>query len=405
MFYQAELSFLCDILKKNHIGVGVTAEAGWEREREEASDLSLFDERAMLSRLLPTLRPRVSYRLTDGFGCRYRFLLLPDTEEPAVLLMGPYLSAPLTPKQLLELGEKNGVSPQKQNRLAEYCDSLPVLGNDSPLFSVWDAFCERIWKNSIYEVLDVSEQYAVTDTPFSRSMPEEGEGDALISMRAMENRYAFENEMMRCVSSGQPGLESKFHSAFSSHAFERRAADPIRNAKNYAIIMNTLLRKAAEKGGVHPVYIDQTSSEFAARIEALRSLNESTALMHEMFRTYCRLVRKHSLKHLSAVVKKTVLLIDADLSADLSPGALAEKQGLSLGYLSTVFRKETGKTLSAHVRERRMEYAAYLLRSTGLQIQTVALHCGIMDVQYFSKLFKKEHGKTPTEYRLSHEGG
>jgi AraC-like DNA-binding protein len=46
-----------------------------------------------------------------------------------------------------------------------------------------------------------------------------------------------------------------------------------------------------------------------------------------------------------------------------------------------------------------MEYAEYLLNSTTLQIQTVALHCGILDLQYFSKLFKRHSGMTPTEYR------
>ena len=93
------------------------------------------------------------------------------------------------------------------------------------------------------------------------------------------------------------------------------------------------------------------------------------------------------------------MLIEKDLAADLSPHLLAENQNVSLGYLSTVFRKETGKTLSEYIREKRIKHAAHLLRTTHLQIQTVALHCGIMDVQYFSKTFKKYMGVTPTSLR------
>ena len=52
-----------------------------------------------------------------------------------------------------------------------------------------------------------------------------------------------------------------------------------------------------------------------------------------------------------------------------------------------------------------MEHAAHLLGSTSLQIQTVALHCGIMDVQYFSKLFKRQTGMTPSDYRAARRGG
>ncbi|MBO7738994.1 MAG: AraC family transcriptional regulator, partial [Oscillospiraceae bacterium] len=35
----------------------------------------------------------------------------------------------------------------------------------------------------------------------------------------------------------------------------------------------------------------------------------------------------------------------------------------------------------------------------GLQVQTVAQHCGMSDVNYFSKLFKKQYGVTPRQYR------
>jgi YesN/AraC family two-component response regulator len=173
------------------------------------------------------------------------------------------------------------------------------------------------------------------------------------------------------------------------------------NKENYSIIMNTLLRKAAENGGVHPVYLDKTSSDFAHKIEMLPSASKVTALMQDMFRTYCRLVRRHNLKKYSPVVQKTILTIDSDLSADLGAKTLAQSQNVSLGYLSAIFRKEVGLTLSSYVRQKRMEHAKYLLSRTELQVQSVALHCGILDVVYFTKSFKREVGMTPSEYRAA----
>ena len=165
--------------------------------------------------------------------------------------------------------------------------------------------------------------------------------------------------------------------------------------------MNTLLRKASEEGGVHPIHIDRLSSSFAAKIEQAPSLQKILELMKEMFSSYCRLVHKHSVGRYSPIVKKTVIIIDSDISAELSLSTLAKQQSISEGHLATVFKKETGKTLSEFVRDKRMEYAKYLLSTTNLQIQTVAQYCGIMDVQYFSKIFKKQIGKTPREYRES----
>lgn len=96
---------------------------------------------------------------------------------------------------------------------------------------------------------------------------------------------------------------------------------------------------------------------------------------------------------------KVIAIINSDLSDNLSLHALAESQNISPGYLSTIFKKETGKTITEYVLQERMKLAGRLLTTTSLQIKSVALYCGIMDVQYFSKLFKKHTGKTPKEYR------
>jgi len=221
----------------------------------------------------------------------------------------------------------------------------------------------------------------------------------LLNISVMEKRYAFENELIRAVTLGQQHKESILSISFHDQMFEHRAKDPVRNAKNYSIIMNTLLRKAAEQGGVHPLYIDRVSSRFAFKIEQVESLRENAELMKQMFTAYCRLVYHHSMKQYSPIVKKTVLIIDSDLSAELTTHMIAEQIGVTPQYLSTLFRKEVGLTVTEFIRDRRMKHAMYLLSTTKLQIQTVAAHCGIMDVQYFSKMFKKHVGKSPKDYR------
>lgn len=400
MSYSGELSLLCEVFQRSRVNATVLTPQEWLRD---TSTDELVNVHYMFRDLLPTLRPCTVYRLTDSFECCYRLLVLPEREAPTVLCLGPYLSTPVAAEQLLTIGETNGIPPQKQALLGELYNSLAVLSSDSPLFTVLHAFCERIWRTPSYAVKDLTRHYASGDKPFSKSLLDTTPDDTLAAMRTMERRYAFENEIIRAVTLGHLHMEKRLFSSFSDQPFEKRIPDLLRNAKNYCVIMNTLLRKAAEAGGVHPLQLDRTSSDLAARIENMSSLDENGTLMCEIFRTYCRLVRDHSLGRFSTVVKQTILIIDTDLSADLAPSILANSQRVSLGYLCAVFKRETGKTLSEYIRERRMEYASYLLTTTELQIQTVALHCGIMDVQYFSKLFKREHGLSPTEYRLAHK--
>jgi YesN/AraC family two-component response regulator len=160
-----------------------------------------------------------------------------------------------------------------------------------------------------------------------------------------------------------------------------------------------LLRKAVEQGGVHPFYIDSVSSDFAKKVEKIKSVQEGIDMMHDMIYKYCALVKNHSMKNYSLLVQKVITVIDSDLTADLSLHRQAEMLNINASYLSTLFKKETGMTLTEYVSKKRIDHAAFLLTSTNLQIQVVAQNCGIYDVNYFTKMFKKQTGKTPKEYR------
>ena len=407
MLFENELNLLCSTFQKSHIRVELVTEAAVAAAilpEDVETDLMLGnDARLWRSVLRQPLKPSTLYKTADEYRRTYLYLLLPETTEKTVLLIGPYLPEALTIEELLELGEQDGLSPQMQKYVFEYFNSIPVLSETNFLLLTLESFCEHIWNTSMFAVIDVeSEPRAPVSLIHGKTNSDRFE-DNLVNMKVLEERYAFENELLQAVTNGQIHKEKQLLAAFSQEVFEMRTASPLRNVKNYCIIMNTLLRKAAEQGGVHPAYLDRVSSDFAIKIEQMSLASEFSSMMHEIFVGYCRLVRKHSIKRYSPVVQKTVLLIDSDLSAPLTLSTLAAAQGLSEGYLATVFKRETEKTISEYVREKRMKHAAHLLTTTSLQIQTIALHCGIMDVQYFTKQFKKHTGKTPKEYRESAE--
>jgi hypothetical protein len=69
-------------------------------------------------------------------------------------------------------------------------------------------------------------------------------------MEHIEQKFNAEAEFMQIISQGQLHKIEMYANLIDIHGTEVRLADRVRNAKNYAIIMNTLLRKAAEKGVV-----------------------------------------------------------------------------------------------------------------------------------------------------------
>lgn len=406
MFYENELRFLGDIFKKLHIQTYVVSPSDKLSSILPTGLESLFDMvysgDELLYKVIGEVKPCTMYKATDPLSFSYIYLRLPEDNKNSLLFIGPYNRSRLTSRQLMEIAEGFGISPKNQRYLNEYYNSIPILGENSHLFTMLETFCEYIWKSPSFSIVDAESEWKTpSSSPIGMSSNSEEFDDVLMNMMALEARYRFENELIRAVSMGQIHKDTMLLSGITDQVIERRVADPLRNMKNYCIIMNTLSRKGAESGGVHPMYIDKVSTSFAFKIEQLSSTADSMSLMNEMFRAYCRLVRKHSMKGYSLVVQKAIILIETDLSANLSLSTLASSQNISPGYLSTVFKKETGKTVSEYIREKRVEHAAHLLSTTHLQIQTIALHCGIMDVQYFSKIFKKQTGKTPKEYRES----
>ncbi len=72
---------------------------------------------------------------------------------------------------------------------------------------------------------------------------------------------------------------------------------------------------------------------------------------------------------------------------------------LSPAYFSTLFKRETGMSFTAYVTVERMEAAAEALRSTEDKTYLIARRCGYEDPNYFSYVFKRHFGVTPTKFR------
>lgn len=401
MFHENEFDLLCQTFEKSRVRVVNT---GLQESVFALMDewmLSLFENvihrEITVSDALGTLEHNVLYRFRDMLFLSYLAFLLP-TGSNTVVVIGPYLEQPMSDVRMLEISEHRGFSPKSQKAINEFFAAIPIISDNSALLLLLDAFCERMW-NGAYQVRDVYKDAALPEGVAFLPGQEKGLDDTFLDMKSMELRYRLENEIMDAVAFGAENKLQRIFSNFAESVFEKRVSDPIRNAKNYCIIMNTLFRKAAEHGGVHPIYLDRISMNFAVKIEQLSDSGMLKTLMGEMCSAYCQLVRKQSSKQYSPIVQKAVIAIDSNPASELNLHTLACQLNVSNAYLSSVFKKETGRTVTEYIREKRLAYAERLLTNTNLQIQTVALHCGMVDVQYFSKLFKKHTGKTPSQFR------
>jgi AraC-like DNA-binding protein len=97
-------------------------------------------------------------------------------------------------------------------------------------------------------------------------------------------------------------------------------------------------------------------------------------------------------------------IIDARYAERLSLRDVAAEVGLSGGYLTTVVRDRTGRTVVEWILERRLAAARALLLGSDLTVEAVALRVGFEDPAYFSRRFRLAHGCAPGAWRRASGG-
>ena len=80
---------------------------------------------------------------------------------------------------------------------------------------------------------------------------------------------------------------------------------------------------------------------------------------------------------------------------------LAEELHFDIYWLSKEIRKRTGKTYTDLVQAKRLSQAAYLLRTTAMNVIDISMAVGYDNISYFHRIFQKKYGMTPRRYRIS----
>ncbi|MBR4040673.1 MAG: helix-turn-helix transcriptional regulator [Clostridia bacterium] len=396
MIMEAEYAFFSRLMHNLHIHVH-----RFPCSEPPSIDLGLceitgYENRARA--LFSQTKDNVIYLVEEIFAFSYSYLRLPQSDE--ILLTGPYLCREVTDQEILMIIEKSGLSPKLLHSLRLTYENLPHVPSEEILITMLTTLGECIWGSAdAFELTRVHAESMLLDQPSY-----EGQTPQLISEAAqfklMEDRYEAERQLLHLVSQGRTHRAQMIIRQMNENTLESRTADSLRNLKNYGVVLNTLLRKAVEEGGVHPYHIHQLSSQMAKRLEQSLSLDECRQVFSTMVHKYCLLVKNHSIAQYSKLVQHVILRSESDLSADLSLKAHAQALNVNASYLSALFKRETGSTITEYVTRMRIDYAIFLLNATDMQIQSIAHYCGIPDVNYFTRTFKRIIGKTPKDYRL-----
>ena len=347
--------------------------------------------------LLLESTPENTLLFVEGtFELHFALFRIPD-EEDTVFLVGPWTVGPRSEKARKWV--KRYLGEAGEAAVQEFYNGVKILeAND--LYSAIRVVLEMMLPGKEVDVREMKEFLPFQFHPDTRYFSEP-EFQKEIPVAMLEQRYESENRILEAVSRGDDEAAIEAMHQHSRFTYGGRFEGTLYQQKNKMIVFNTLLRKAIEPSKVHPYYIDAISSKYARIIEDADDIPNE--MMWQMVRDYCAYVRRYSLKEYSPAVQKVMNYVNLNVSEPLTLKNLAAMCFISPSYLSALFKQETGTTLIDYINTQRVNRAAQLLVQNNHTIAAVAEEVGILDVNYFTKIFKKNLGVTPTRYRREHK--
>ena len=110
---------------------------------------------------------------------------------------------------------------------------------------------------------------------------------------------------------------------------------------------------------------------------------------------------EHYNKSTNRLIDEICTFIDDNLGAPLSLAVVEEKFYVNKFVFCRQFKKHTGLTFNEYIRLHRLEKAKELLRKTNIRVYEIASQLGFKDEAYFSSVFKKEYGISPSAWRAA----
>ena len=151
--------------------------------------------------------------------------------------------------------------------------------------------------------------------------------------------------------------------------------------------------------------IDGLNQDFYMKIKEFNSLDELGEWLLSVCMQLRGQIRRERTDAAKLLIDKAKQYINENYSdCELSVEKLCSHLGLSATYFSTLFKRETGKSFVVYLTETRMEQALQLLNTTEEKAYVISELVGYTEPNYFSYVFKKQYGVSPSKYRLNQAG-
>lgn len=389
------ISLLRNLLNTNVLYGGNNAEGFslFEEKYCYNPDLQPVFTAAYLRDFASGCQEHIFYELRDEFGIwvqMFRF-------EDEFFLLGPYVKRLFDEQRTQRTLLSMRMPAAYVNSFRLYCSAFPVLS--SSLIHSTVSAC-------LTSLAGVAQDFRIRRIEQSRAIAPsapQGSFSEVLDYSSVYRRYDTENNFLHMIESGNTENVLLAYQNMEPVGMQKtRYTGAIYQNPTIALSMvRALARKAAERGGASVVEIHEITQRSVQRMMSATSALEQNQVSADMILELTEAVRRHqvNLGNYSPPIRRVMEYLYLNYSQELSLEFLAELAGYSSSYFARQFKQELGTSVFSYLAHLRCAQAANMLRGTDYSIQEISNFVGYPDNNYFVKVFKKQFGKTPSEYR------
>jgi AraC-like DNA-binding protein len=179
--------------------------------------------------------------------------------------------------------------------------------------------------------------------------------------------------------------------------------DPIQNDKYHFVTLAAMITRVCMQYGLSHETAYNLSDIYIQKMDQCTNHKEIDTLRTDMIYEFAD--QMQNIKRQSIYSKHIVKCIDYiydNLNSNLSINEIAEELELNPTYLSKLFSKETGMSLSAYIKEEKLRAAAYMLEYSSFSIGDISEYFCFSSQSHFTNAFQKQYNITPKKFRDLH---
>ena len=329
---------------------------------------------------LVSLKKRVSKKETLQFlqNSFYENYILIKNPKGFIILVGPVVMERIRRGAVLHLIKKKMVSSHKQSLLINYYSNLECITDRQFYYS-----------GKLIEMMLTTQEPILQETETIENSEEEPLNYNESEIRSFSHSpYFLEQEITNLVATGDTNGARNILNRINTHKRANLASSEIRSLKNSLICDCTFMTRAAIKGGVNPEISFYHSDRFIRDIEAAIDFDTLEKLELRMIIEFTSLVKEYQKTQYSQTVRSTIDYIDSHLKQPITLTEIADALFINPSYLSGLFSKEKGMTLTSYIKKSRIEASKWKLCYTDNSVANIALIYQFSSQSYFISCFK-----------------